>query len=134
MGPGGKISVRTCTLDPKDTTVSGNRRPRRKVAAMHCPVLVEVTDTGPGIPEEFTLKLFDPFFTSKPAGQGTGLGLSVTKTIIDLHGGHIEIQNVEPHGARARVYLDAGATPENTARFALDPEPANGSDSRGQGI
>lgn len=52
---------------------------------------VHVIDDGPGIPEENRKKLFDPFFTSKPAGKGTGLGLSVCHGIIKQHGGTLQV-------------------------------------------
>lgn len=50
-----------------------------------------VVDSGKGIPEAIRNKVFDPFFTSKPVGQGTGLGLSVAKGIIDSHGGSLRV-------------------------------------------
>lgn len=58
-------------------------------------VVVEVQDTGPGIPEESLTKIFDPFFTTKPTGQGTGLGLAVSRQIMEMHGGTLDIQNNE---------------------------------------
>jgi PAS domain S-box-containing protein len=51
--------------------------------------VIEVGDTGPGIPEDQREKIFDIFFTTKPVGKGTGLGLSISQNIIKLHGGNI---------------------------------------------
>jgi signal transduction histidine kinase len=60
---------------------------------------VEVSDTGPGISKAQQSHLFEPFFTTKAVGDGTGLGLSVSKTIVELHRGAIDIANREPRGA-----------------------------------
>ena len=67
-----------------------------KIAANYHPedslFLIEVSDTGPGIPVELRDKIFEIFFTTKPVGVGTGLGLSITQNIIQLHGGTIRFE------------------------------------------
>ena len=62
-------------------------------------VFAEVSDTGGGIAPENLGKLFEPFFSTKPTGQGMGLGLTVVKKIMDLHHGRIEVRNREAGGA-----------------------------------
>ena len=69
-------------------------------------VVVEVGDTGAGIPEEHLRKMFDPFFTTK--GKGTGLGLSVVQGIVQRHGGRIEVDTGANQGTRMRVVLPVG--------------------------
>ncbi len=60
---------------------------------------VEVRDNGPGIIDKDGSKVFDPFYTTKPVGEGTGLGLSVSRNIINLHQGSIDIRNHQEGGA-----------------------------------
>ena len=70
-------------------------------------VIAQVQDTGTGIAPANLPKVFDPFFTTKPVGVGTGLGLSVVKKIVDLHGGAIDIQNTAPDGVVVTLVLKA---------------------------
>jgi signal transduction histidine kinase len=66
---------------------------------------IRVKDTGVGIPEENIDKIFEPFFTTKPSGEGTGLGLSVSYSIISEHGGYIDVVSVEGVGAMFTIWL-----------------------------
>lgn len=68
-------------------------------------VVVEIADTGVGIPEEHLSKIFDPFFTTKEVGKGTGLGLYITYSIIEKHGGRIEVKSRVGEGTTFRVFL-----------------------------
>jgi signal transduction histidine kinase len=74
-------------------------------------VTVEVEDTGPGIPEALRASIFDPFVTSKPPGQGTGLGLNITHTIVvQKHQGRIDVES-EPGRTRFIVRLPRSHVP-----------------------
>jgi C4-dicarboxylate-specific signal transduction histidine kinase len=68
-------------------------------------VLVEVSDTGCGIPPELLERVFDPFFTTKPVGVGSGLGLSVCRRIITAHGGELSVESEPGRGTTFRVFL-----------------------------
>jgi signal transduction histidine kinase len=68
-------------------------------------ITAEIADTGTGISESDQRKLFEPFFTTKPVGQGTGLGLSVARQIIQLHGGTLHLTNRPEGGARVTIYI-----------------------------
>jgi signal transduction histidine kinase len=70
--------------------------------------VLEVEDEGPGIPDDVLPHIFDPFFTTKEVGQGTGLGLAVVNSIIQGHGGRIEVENVSAGGCRFRLLFPAG--------------------------
>ena len=74
-------------------------------------VFLTVSDTGPGVPEEVAAKIFEPFFTTKPAGEGTGLGLSVTYGIIQDHGGDILVTRADSGGAKFVIKLPVEAEP-----------------------
>jgi two-component system sensor histidine kinase HupT/HoxJ len=71
-------------------------------------VVVSLRDNGPGIPTAQLLKVFDPFYTTKPVGKGTGLGLWVTWSILRDHGGSIEAANGDAGGAEFTVTLPGG--------------------------
>jgi PAS domain S-box-containing protein len=74
-------------------------------------VVLEMRDTGPGIPDAARVHIFEPFFTTKDEGEGTGLGLSVSYGIVTAHGGTIAVANTSPAGTTFRVALPAAAEP-----------------------
>jgi len=92
-GPPKRIIIRTYPRDGGDPPT-----PR---------VVAEVTDSGEGVPEALRDKIFEPFFTSKQPGQGTGLGLSLTREIVEEHAGTLELDSPEAGGATFRVILPA---------------------------
>jgi signal transduction histidine kinase len=83
-------------------------------------IKVTVSDTGPGIDKDDSEKIFDPFYTTKDIGQGTGLGLSESRNIMELHNGTLHLTNCESKGACAVLLLPLekgeGNEKENSAR------------------
>jgi signal transduction histidine kinase len=75
-------------------------------------VLITVDDNGSGIPEDIRQRIFDVFFSTK-GSQGTGLGLAVTKKIIEEHGGSIEVQSSEDQGTKFTICLPIGKTADS---------------------
>jgi signal transduction histidine kinase len=65
-----------------------------------------VRDNGTGIPQKILDKVYQPFFTTKPTGQGTGLGLSLSYDIIQAHGGELKVDTKEGEGAEFIVVLN----------------------------
>ena len=68
-------------------------------------VLISVQDNGKGIPQKIIDKIFQPFFTTKPTGQGTGLGLSLAYDIVKAHGGEIKVESREGEGTEFKILL-----------------------------
>ena len=103
MAEGGTLTIRTFTR--QITGVGGNIGNTGSFRVGDRVAVAETMDTGPGVPEAAIARIFEPFFTTKPTGKGTGLGLTVTKTIVDLHGGTIDIRNRPEGGACVRLML-----------------------------
>jgi signal transduction histidine kinase len=66
---------------------------------------ISVKDNGNGIPQNVVDKIFQPFFTTKPTGQGTGLGLSLSYDIVKAHGGELKVETKEGEGSNFIIYL-----------------------------
>jgi len=100
MPKGGRLMVRTA-----------NRQLDRDYAALHPDVapgdfaMIEVSDTGTGIPAEIMSKIFEPFFTTKAPGKGTGLGLSMVFGFLRQSGGHVNVYSEPGIGTTFRLYL-----------------------------
>jgi PAS domain S-box-containing protein len=73
-------------------------------------VRIAVADTGRGIPREHFGRLFDPFFTTKTRGQGSGLGLSICRDIVQSHGGRIDVTSASGRGSQFTVFLPIGSS------------------------
>jgi PAS domain S-box-containing protein len=99
---------------------NGDRRIKVKtfrLAGGKCGFWVE--DNGPGIPDSIRSRIFESYFTTKPAGVGTGIGLSISRSIVERHNGKIWFEEVRPHGARFIVELpSSGVAPQSVAAEA----------------
>ncbi|MEK8022607.1 MAG: ATP-binding protein [Candidatus Hydrogenedentota bacterium] len=74
-------------------------------------VTIEVSDTGKGVPDNLRTRIFDPFFTTKPAGLGTGMGLSICRSIIESFSGTIELGDKRERGTAFLIRLPVAASP-----------------------
>ena len=99
MPDGGKLTVRTANVPAAE---SGALAYKGMPSADH--VLVEVSDTGTGIPPDIVDKIFEPFFSTKEVGKGTGLGLSTVYGIVKQTGGFIYVNSV-PGNTSFRIFL-----------------------------
>ncbi|MEO0370043.1 MAG: ATP-binding protein [Pseudomonadota bacterium] len=118
MPDGGQVVIRTenCLLK------APLKRDRAEVAPGRY-VVVSVKDEGKGIPEDFVDRIFEPFYTSKKQGEGTGLGLSTAYGIVKQTGGFIFVDSVKGQGATFQIYLPALHADAAEAATAL-PERA----------
>ncbi len=102
MPRGGKLSI-----SAENIVVDDQFAPKNPEARPGVYVLVQVTDTGKGIPPSELEKIFEPFHTTKSAGQGTGLGLSTALGIVRSHGGFILVESRQASGSTFKVFLPA---------------------------
>jgi len=91
-------------------------------------VVLQVEDTGTGIPPEIIDKIFDPFFTTKDFGKGTGLGLSASLAIVKSHGGFLRVYSEPGNGTTFKAYLPArtGTSPGTATDRVVDLPRGNG--------
>ncbi len=124
MPQGGTLALTAANVTIDDQYAGTN--PDVKTGAY---VLLQVTDTGMGIPPEVRERIFEPFFTTKEFGKGTGIGLTTVHTIIKSHGGFLKVESEVGRGTSFQVYLPAD--PETSA--AEPPVPAPSEITRGHG-
>ena len=85
--------VWTNILDNAIDAMGGHGRIRIRAFARDGDVVVEICDDGPGMPPEVRERIFEPFYTTKPPGSGTGLGLHISHNVVGRHGGRIEVRS-----------------------------------------
>jgi two-component system cell cycle sensor histidine kinase/response regulator CckA len=100
MPKGGRVTI---GIDEVVLDASDPDRPAEAMAGPH--VVLTVTDTGAGIPSEHLPHIFEPFYTTKPQGQGTGLGLATVYGIVRQAGGHIRLSSTVDRGTEVAIYL-----------------------------
>jgi|KBSMisStaDraftv2_1062788.scaffolds.fasta_scaffold11295_4 signal transduction histidine kinase len=94
-------------VDEKKKQISDGYEPTVSVSTKknNGKVEIRVKDNGNGIPQKVVDKIFQPFFTTKPTGQGTGLGLSLSYDIVKAHGGEIKVETQESKGTTFMIML-----------------------------
>ena len=131
MPDGGKLDIRTANVsEPDSRDIGGGHMPPGEY------VLIEVRDTGTGMSEEVKQKIFEPFFSTKEIGRGTGLGLSTVYGIVKQTGGFIFAESEEGDGTAMRVYLPRhvqGAAEIDQEPAKLDRKPEKPKDLTGRG-
>jgi len=106
----GVVTIRTARLTADEARLLG-----WSAAATAAVALIEVSDSGPGVPPELVDKIFEPFFTTKAVNEGTGMGLATVYGIVEQAGGHINVSNAPGGGAVFRIFLPEAAEAELAA-------------------
>jgi PAS domain S-box-containing protein len=108
MPHGGRITIETANVEVDGSyTMSADARPGEYV-------MIAVSDTGTGMPQEVLARAFEPFFTTKDVGKGTGLGLSMVYGFVKQSGGHARIYSEPGMGTVVRLYLPRSDVPAET--------------------
>lgn len=89
-------------------------------------VLVVVEDTGHGMTSDTVDRIFDPFFTTKEIGKGTGLGLSTVLTIVEAHGGILDVKSSVDRGTKFSIYFPAVASQEHSPESEIEQNVPHG--------
>jgi two-component system NtrC family sensor kinase len=92
-------------------------------------VVIDIADNGPGLPQKIIDRLFEPFVTTRPVGQGTGMGLAITYAIVMQHGGTLQVASEPERGTTIRMALPVERKAEDQAQ---PPEPAPAAQAPGR--
>jgi CheY-like chemotaxis protein len=105
MPDGGQLTIETANIQLSERDIEAGQY-----------IAIYVTDTGCGMPPDVLARAFDPFYTTKPAGQGTGLGLSMIYGFAKQSGGHVRLSSRVGHGTTVSIYLPrhSGTAEEET--------------------
>jgi nitrogen-specific signal transduction histidine kinase/ActR/RegA family two-component response regulator len=106
MPQGGKLTIAT-----NNVRLDANSTPSKSSVTPGNYVMLSVSDTGTGITDEVKALLFEAFFTTKPVGKGTGLGLATCQTIVQQSGGHIDVYSEVGKGTTFKIYFPRVAEP-----------------------
>ena len=120
----------TLTVEAASIQVNGNASQLHPDARPGPYALLKVSDTGCGMGPEVLDRIFDPFYTTKDVGKGTGLGLATVQGIVKSHGGFIVVYSEPGNGSKFSVYLPTIATDESTANVFLGEAIAESGNGR----
>jgi signal transduction histidine kinase len=119
MPNGGKLSIAT-----RNVTLDRTYASRHTGAIAGDFVMLSVSDTGTGLSEEAKARLFEAFFTTKPEGKGTGLGLATCHAIVQQSGGYIDVYSEAGHGTSFKIYFPRVQQPREVAAGPIKAGPS----------
>jgi signal transduction histidine kinase len=124
MPDGGSLTLETQNVNVDDEYVF--RHPDMSAGPY---VMIAISDTGTGMPPEVAKRIFEPFYTTKKAGEGTGLGLSMVYGMLKQCGGYIHVYSEMGHGTVFRIYLPKVVDKEGSLPAGTTPQVPQGSET-----